>query len=75
MTSKKNIGITHANHSATSKAIWTEMHVQSERLYFYLRIALGIIHGDGCDRKTPKTILYSNKTLFSVVEFSNNVTL
>ena len=28
-----------------------KMHVQAERLYF-----LGIIHGDRCDRKTPKTI-------------------
>ena len=24
---------------------------------FYLRFALGIIHGDRCDRKTPKTIV------------------
>ena len=34
---EKNIGITHANHSATSKAILTKnakMHVQAERLYF-----------------------------------------
>ena len=29
-----NIGITHANHSATSEAILTKMHVQPERLYF-----------------------------------------
>ena len=34
MTSKKNIGITHANHSATSKAILAKMHVQAERPYF-----------------------------------------
>ena len=33
MTSK-NIGITDANHSVTSKAILTKMHVQPERLYF-----------------------------------------
>ena len=31
---EKNIGITHANHSATSNAIVTKMHVQPERLYF-----------------------------------------
>ena len=31
---EKNIGITHANHSATSKAILTKMHVQPERQYF-----------------------------------------
>ena len=24
---------------------------------FYLSFALGIIHGDRCDRKTPKTII------------------
>ena len=31
---KINIGITHAKHSATVKAILTKMHVQPERLYF-----------------------------------------
>ena len=34
---EKNIGITHANHSATSNAIltkMTKMHMQHERLYF-----------------------------------------
>ena len=34
---EKNIELTHANHSATSKAIltkMTKMHVQPERLYF-----------------------------------------
>ena len=30
---EKNIGITHANHSATSNGIWTKVHVQPERLY------------------------------------------
>ena len=34
MTSEKNIEITHANHSATSKAVLTKMLVQPERLYF-----------------------------------------
>ena len=33
MKSKKK-GIAHVNHSATSKAILTKMHVQPERLYF-----------------------------------------
>ena len=36
---EKNIGITHANHSATSKAISTKnakMHVQAERPYFLI---------------------------------------
>ena len=55
---EENIKITHANHSATSKAILTKMLVQPERLhFFYFRFALGIIHGDRCDRKTPKTIV------------------
>ena len=31
---EKNSGITHANHSSTSKAILTKMHVQPDRLYF-----------------------------------------
>ena len=60
---EKHIEITHANHSATSKTILTRMHVQPERLYFLF--ALGIIHGDRCDRKTPKTInLFKSDALF-----------
>ena len=57
---EKNIGITHVNHSATPKAILTKVHDCTCNLnvyIFYLRFALGIIHGDGCDRKTPKTII------------------
>ena len=57
---EKNIGITHANHSATSKAILTKMYDTSCNLnvyIFYLRFALGIIHGERCDRKTTKTII------------------
>ena len=57
MTSKINIGITHVNHSATPKAILTKVHDCTCNLnvyIFYLRFALGIIHGDRCDRKTPK---------------------
>ena len=60
---KKNIGLTHAKHSATSKAILTKMYVHLFYLnvyIFYLRFALGIIHGDFCDRKTPKTIILFN---------------
>ena len=60
MTSKKHIGITHAKHSATSKTILTKMHVHLFYMnvyIFYLRFALGIIHGDRCDRKTPKQII------------------
>ena len=64
---EKNIGITHVNHSATLKAILTKVHYCTWNLnvyIFYLRFALGIIHGDRCDRKTPKTIIYSSKPPF-----------
>ena len=57
---EKNIGITHVNHPATPKAILTKVHDGTCNLnvyIFYLRFALGIIHGDRCDRKTPKTII------------------
>ena len=60
MTSKKSIEITHVNHSATPKVILTKVHdcTCNMNVYiFYLRYALGIIHGDLCDRKTPKTII------------------
>ena len=56
---EKNNGITHANHSATQKAILTnfEKCTCKRNVYiFYLCFVLGIIHGDRCDRKTPKTI-------------------
>ena len=39
------------------KHILTKMHVQAELLYFYLHVALNIILGDRCDRKTPKTTI------------------
>ena len=55
---EKNIGITHADHSNTSNAILTKMHVHPERLLFYSHFALGIIHGDRCYRKTPNTIFF-----------------
>ena len=57
MTSKLNIGITHVNHSAMPKAILTKVHDCTCNLnvyIFYLRFALGIIHGDRCDRKNTK---------------------
>ena len=57
---KKNIGIIYVNHSATLKAILTKVRdcMCNLNVYiFYLRFALGIIHGDRCDRKTPKTII------------------
>ena len=60
MTSKMNIGIIHVNHSATPNAILTKVHDCPCNLNvysFYLRLALGIIHGDRRDRKTPKTIV------------------
>ena len=39
------------------KHILTKMHVQAERLYFYLHFALDIIPGDRCDRKTHQTTI------------------
>ena len=57
---EKNIGITYANHSATSKAILTKMQKCTCKLnvyIFYFCFALVMIHGDRCDRKTPKTII------------------
>ena len=57
---EKNIGIAHVNYSATPKAILTKVNDCGCILnvyIFYLRFALGIIHGDRCDRKTPKTIM------------------
>ena len=75
----KNIfRITHAKHSAASKAILltlTKMHVQPERLYFLFAF---------CARHHPWWSLWQKNTknnyfiqvkpLFSVVEFSNTVT-
>ena len=52
MTSKKNIGITHANHSATPKAILTKMQKCTWKLNVHIFIfcfALVIIHGDRYD--------------------------
>ena len=46
------------------KHILTKMHVQTERLYFYLHFALDIILGDRCDRITPKQLFYSSKTSY-----------
>ena len=46
------------------KHIVTKMHVKAESLYFfYLHFAPDIILGDRCDRKTPKRLFYSSKTL------------
>ena len=67
MTSK-NIRITHAKHSAPSKAILTKIHVHLFYLIvyiFYLPFALGIIHGDRCDRKnTINSYLIQVKSFF-----------
>ena len=55
------------NHSATPKAILTKVHDCTYNLNFYIfyfRFALGIIHGDRCDRKTPKTIILFKLTPF-----------
>ena len=79
MTSKKNIGISHVNHSATPKAILTKVHDRTCNLnvyIFYFRFALGIIHDDRCDRKNTKNnYCIQVNPLFSVVEISYTVTV
>ena len=67
------------NHSATPKTILTKVHDCTYNLnvfILYLRFALGIIHGDRCDSKTPKKqLFYSSKPPFSVVEITYTVTV
>ena len=67
------------NYSATPKAILTKVHDCPCNLnvyIFYLRFALGIIHGDRYERKTLKTIIFIQvNPPFSVVEISNTVTV
>ena len=55
------------NHSATPKAILTKVRDCTCNLnvyIFYLRFALGIFHGDRCDRKTSKTIILFKEAPF-----------
>ena len=62
----KNIGITHANHFAKSKAVLTKMHVQPERLYFLflvLRWALSMVI-IVIEKHKKKQLLYSSKIPF-----------
>ena len=67
------------NHSATPKSILTKVHDCTCNLnvyIFYLRFALGIIHGDRCDKKNTKNNYFIQvNPLFSVVEISNTVTV
>ena len=39
------------------RQLWQKCSCNLNVYIFYLRFALGIEHGDGCDRKTPKTII------------------
>ena len=39
------------------KQFWQNCSCNRNVYIFYLRFALGIIHGDHCDRKTPKTVV------------------
>ena len=50
----KNIGITHANHSTTPKAISTKLHVLPGRLYFLLAF---------CARHYPWLLLCQKNTI------------
>ena len=64
---EKNIGINHVNHSATPKAILTKVHDCTCNLnvyIFYLRFALGIIHGDRCNGKHQEQLFFSSKPPF-----------
>ena len=76
---EKNIGITHVNHSATPKAILTKVHDCTCNLnvyIFYLRFAVGIIHGViVVTEKHQKQLFCPRKPNFSVVEISNTVTV
>ena len=67
------------NHFATPKAILTKVHDCTCNLnvyILYLRFALGIIHGDRCDRKNTKNNDFIQvNPLFSVLEISNSVTI
>ena len=57
------------------RQFWQKCSCNLNVYIFYLRFALGIIHGDRCDRKTPKRIvLFQVQPPFLVVEASNDVT-
>ena len=71
---EKNIEITHANYSATSKTILTKCSCNLNVYIFYWRFALEIIHGDRCDKNTKNNCFIQVKPLFLVVEVSNTVT-
>ena len=71
---KKNIGITHANHSATQRQFW-KMHVQVERRYFlFLFCARHYTWWSLWQKNSKNNLFIQVKPLFSVVEFSNTVT-
>ena len=72
---EKIIGITHANHSATSKATLTKMHVQPELLYFlFLFCARHYPWWSLWQKNTQNNYFIQVKPLFSVVDFSNTFT-
>ena len=71
---EKNIKITHANHSATSKAIWTKMLVQPERLYFLFAFcARNYPWWSLWQKNTQNNCFIQVKSHFSVVEVGNAV--
>ena len=71
---EKNIEITHASSSASSKTILTTNTCNQNVYIFFLSFALGIIHGDRCDRKHQKQLLFSSKTPFFGRWISNTFT-
>ena len=46
------------------RQFWQKCSCNLNVYIFYLRFALRIIHGDHCDRKTPKTIVLFNTNSF-----------
>ena len=40
------------------RQFWQKCSCNLNVYIFYFRFALGIIHGDRCDRKTPKKVLF-----------------
>ena len=75
----KNIfRITHAKHSAASKAILltlTKMHVQPEHLYFLFAFCARHFMVIVVTEKHPQFFFYSSKPpFFLVVQFCNTVT-
>ena len=56
------------------RQFWQKYTCNLNVYIFYFCFALGIIHVDRCDRKTPKNNCFIQVNPFLVVEFSNTAT-